>query len=654
MEPYQSRNALWPLEQLMKTAILFVMLAATSVFAQIGPTPTGSVGPTTWNGLQVYVMGNVVMQNGTIYQSLTNNNQANSPQGSPSAWTTVIGGAGGGAVSSVANSDNSLVISPTTGAVIASLNLAHPQTWTGLQTFGTNISIGGVTVTGATGTGNNVFSVSPALTGTPTAPTATVGTNTTQVATTAFVLANAGSGTVSSVFSRTGAVVANSGDYTVSQVTGAAPLASPVLTGTPTAPTATVGTNTTQLATTAFVLANQGGGGAVTSVANADGTLTTSPTTGAVVPSLNLAHANTWTAVQTFGTNISIGGVTVTGATGTGNNAFSISPTFTGTPLSTTASVGTNTTQIATTAYVLADASTTTPLIDGTGAVGTSTTFARADHVHPTDTSRAALASPTFTGTPAAPTAAVTTNTTQLATTAFDYLLFASPPSTGYGSTTPEPVAATTITATTSIGVGATPPTACGSATGCVALTEASTAATPTSGQDALRSNSTTHTIDATINGAASTAVIIPSTAACLAVAVPIAVPCIAYQSGPITGLTSTYTGPTITLYTSNAPAGAYFEFDITIIENANATGTVGGAPTLTFSAFTPPQLSSGNMNGYSFFNFPFQTQTYNIFDYGSFGVSTKSGTSLAFAMATASGTGTISWGYDIVVRRIY
>lgn len=42
-----------------------------------------------------------------------------------------------------------------------------------------------------------------------------------------------------------------------------APLASPALTGTPTAPTATVGTNTTQVATTAFVLANAGGGGTV-------------------------------------------------------------------------------------------------------------------------------------------------------------------------------------------------------------------------------------------------------------------------------------------------------------------------------------------------------------------------------------------------------
>jgi len=70
---------------------------------------------------------------------------------------------------------------------------------------------------------------SPALTGTPTAPTAGVGTNTTQLATTAFALANAG-----------------------------APLASPTFTGVPAAPTAAVGTNTTQLATTAFVLANAG------------------------------------------------------------------------------------------------------------------------------------------------------------------------------------------------------------------------------------------------------------------------------------------------------------------------------------------------------------------------------------------------------------
>ncbi len=132
---------------------------------------------------------------------------------------------------------------------------------------------------------------SPVLTGTPTAPTATQGNSTTQLATTAFVnaeisadaapishvgatgaahgvatasvagfmaaadkskldgiAAGAQANTVTSVAGRTGAVALAVGD-----VSGAAPLASPVLTGTPTAPTAALGTNTTQLATTAFV-----------------------------------------------------------------------------------------------------------------------------------------------------------------------------------------------------------------------------------------------------------------------------------------------------------------------------------------------------------------------------------------------------------------
>ena len=54
----------------------------------------------------------------------------------------------------------------------------------------------------------------------------------------------------------------NVGDYaSTASVAAKAPLASPALTGTPTAPTASVGTNTTQLATTAFVLANAGAGG---------------------------------------------------------------------------------------------------------------------------------------------------------------------------------------------------------------------------------------------------------------------------------------------------------------------------------------------------------------------------------------------------------
>ena len=52
---------------------------------------------------------------------------------------------------------------------------------------------------------------------------------------------------------------------------------------------------------------------------------------------------------------------------------------------------------------------------NGEASVGSSPNIPRADHVHPTDTSRAPLASPSFTGTPTAPTAAVGTSTTQIA-----------------------------------------------------------------------------------------------------------------------------------------------------------------------------------------------------------------------------------------------
>jgi hypothetical protein len=57
--------------------------------------------------------------------------------------------------------------------------------------------------------------------------------------------------------------------------------------------------------------------------------------------------------------------------------------------------------------------------MDSTAAVGTSMLFARQDHVHPSDTSRAPLASPTFTGDPKAPTPTAGDNDTSIATTAF-------------------------------------------------------------------------------------------------------------------------------------------------------------------------------------------------------------------------------------------
>jgi len=130
---------------------------------------------------------------------------------------------------------------------------------------------------------------SPSFTGSPTAPTAVAGTNSTQIATTAFVndaIAGFGAGDMakstydtdndgkvdaaevadaapwSGITGKPTSFTPSSHSHSIAQVTGLqtaldakAPLASPVLTGSPTAPTATAGTNTTQIATTAFVAA---------------------------------------------------------------------------------------------------------------------------------------------------------------------------------------------------------------------------------------------------------------------------------------------------------------------------------------------------------------------------------------------------------------
>ena len=130
---------------------------------------------------------------------------------------------------------------------------------------------------------------SPTFTGSPTAPTAVAGTNSTQIATTAFVndaIAGFGAGDMSKstydtdndgkvdaaetadavpwsgITGKPTSFTPSSHSHSIAQVTGLqtalnakAALPSPALTGSPTAPTATAGTNTTQIATTAFVAA---------------------------------------------------------------------------------------------------------------------------------------------------------------------------------------------------------------------------------------------------------------------------------------------------------------------------------------------------------------------------------------------------------------
>jgi hypothetical protein len=118
--------------------------------------------------------------------------------------------------------------------------------------------------------------------------------------------------------------------------------------------------------------------------------------------------ANGGTGITSFGTGIAtwLGtpssanlAAAITDETGTGSLVFANSPALTGIPTSASAAPDTNTNQIATTEFVVGQAASATPIINGTAAVGTSLRYARQDHVHPTDTTRASVASPTFTGT---------------------------------------------------------------------------------------------------------------------------------------------------------------------------------------------------------------------------------------------------------------
>jgi hypothetical protein len=126
-----------------------------------------------------------------------------------------------------------LQVQPTASPVFTTALTAANPTFTGTVTIPDNALAIADTSGLQTALDAKAPLASPALTGTPTVPTATAGTNTTQVASTQFV---------------TTAVAGVTGG-------GGAPLASPAFTGTPTAPTATAGTNTTQLATTGFVTA---------------------------------------------------------------------------------------------------------------------------------------------------------------------------------------------------------------------------------------------------------------------------------------------------------------------------------------------------------------------------------------------------------------
>ena len=267
---------------------------------------------------------------------------------------------------------------------------------------------------------------SPRFLGNPRAMTPCPESNSTRLATTAYVTAAvasliAGEAFVTSFNTRIGAIVLNAADI-VAADPPYAPLDSPNLSGNPTAPTAAQGTSDGQIATTAFVQ------NAITE--STTGVASFNGRTGAVLLSLldvtsaggaplaSPSFAGTPTApTPTAGNNSNQIATTAFVETATSGGYAPInSPTFTGIPAGPTAAVGTNSTQLATTAYVLAAiTSVDAGVISFNGRTGAVSLLAN-------DISAAGgaiLASPAFTGVPTAPTAASGVSTTQIATTAF-------------------------------------------------------------------------------------------------------------------------------------------------------------------------------------------------------------------------------------------
>lgn len=148
------------------------------------------------------------------------------------------------------------VLSPVS-IIVTQINDALAADKVGRVITGTANQITVVNGDGLSGDPTISITNSANLPGSPTTSTAPPNTASSRIATTAYVDTAVA---VKTVAGKTGNVVLAVGD-----ISGAAPLESPLLTGIPAAPTAAPGTNTTQIATTAFVTAALSGvSGAIT------------------------------------------------------------------------------------------------------------------------------------------------------------------------------------------------------------------------------------------------------------------------------------------------------------------------------------------------------------------------------------------------------
>lgn len=261
------------------------------------------------------------------------------------------------------------------------------------------------------------------LTGAPVCPTPADGDNSAKLANTFFVnqaIAGVGGLTPSNttplmdgVGSAGTAVQASRADHIHPSDTSRAPLNSPAFTGNPTAPTPTAGDNDTSIATTAFVTAAVAAGGGVSlSSANPIMDGVAAPGVGTTAARGDHVHPTDTSRAPTSAGTAAGTSFTPAGAIAATDVQAALveldtekaplaSPAFTGNPTAPTPATVDNDTSIATTAFVQAvvaaqpagmSPSNDVPLINGVAAAGTSVTGSRSDHVHPTDTSRAAAA----------------------------------------------------------------------------------------------------------------------------------------------------------------------------------------------------------------------------------------------------------------------
>lgn len=156
--------------------------------------------------------------------------------------------------------------------------------------------------------------------------------------------------------------------------TAFAPLASPGLTGNPTAPTPAPGDSDTSIATTAFV--------ANAIVSNISGVASFNARVGTVV----LTALDVTSVVPSSAAPPIMDGAVAAGVAASWSRGDHVHPTDTSRYAASNPAGYQTAAQVAAVIPVVPAASSTSPVMDGVAAVGVGTTWARADHVHPSDT----------------------------------------------------------------------------------------------------------------------------------------------------------------------------------------------------------------------------------------------------------------------------